>query len=120
MHNRRSITIVALVWTLIIVAGFVANGLSLKASGYPSNPGWVSFNRVAEFMRLYGGWFIVLPPIWTYFAGRALGDERHSPAFPLLIYTGVILAFITAVLFIYGTVIPYTKQERTSNGYYIM
>ena len=120
MHTRRSIAAVAIVWTLTIVAGFVANGLSLKASGYPGNPGWVSFNPVAEFMRLYGGWLILAPLIWTYFAGRALSDERDSRSFPILLYVGVGLAVLTGILFIYGAVCPFTKQERTANGLYIL
>lgn len=117
MYTRRSITAVAIVWTLIIITGFVANGLSLKVSGYPQNRGWVNFNPVAEIMRLYGGWLILAPVIWTYFAGRALSDERDSSSFSILLYLGGGLALLTAVLFIYGAVCPCTEVARTADGF---
>ena len=104
-------TIIALVQTLVVVLGFVAVGLVLKASGYPDNVMWVRWNPVALFLRHYGMWFLLVPILWTYGAGVALNDDRCRVSYSTMVMIGIALAVVGIIAFMYAAVCPFTRSS---------
>ncbi|MES2597934.1 MAG: hypothetical protein V4662_21555 [Verrucomicrobiota bacterium] len=106
----RTTTIIALVQTLVVVLGFVAVGLVLKASGYPDNPGWVRWNQVAVFLRHHGGWLMLVPILWTYAATVALNDDRSRVSYSMMVVVGIAFAIVAGIAFMYASVCPFTRS----------
>ena len=105
----RTTTIIALVQTLVVIVGFVAVGVVLKASGYPDDPMWVRWNPAAVFLRHYGGWLLLVPIIWTYCAGATLQDDHNRVSYSTMVFLGVAFAVVTMIAFVYAAVFPFTR-----------
>ncbi|MEI6535766.1 MAG: hypothetical protein WCN98_10530 [Verrucomicrobiaceae bacterium] len=105
----RTTTIIALVQTLVVILGFVAVGVVLKASGYPDNPMWVRWNPTAVFLRHYGGWLLFVPIIWTYCAGATLRDDHSRFSYSTMVALGIAFAVVTMIAFIYAAAFPFTQ-----------
>ena len=104
----RSTTIIALVQTLVVIGGFVAVGVVLKAAGYPENPMWVRWNPAAVFLRHYGGWLLLVPIIWTYCAGATLRNDDSRFSYSTLVVLGIAFAVVTMITFVDTAVFPFT------------
>ena len=105
----RTNTIVALVQTLVVITGFVAVGIILKASGYPGNPMWVRWNPLAVFLRHYGGWLLLVPILWNYWAGTTLQSEDRRCSYLTVVVLGIGFAVAAMIVFIYAAVHPFTR-----------
>lgn len=105
----RATTIIALSQTLVIILGFVAVGVVLKASGYPENPMRLRWNPLALFLRHYGLLLLVVPVIWTYFTARSLRDDCLAVTYRTMMGVGVLVAALTITIFIYAALFPFTR-----------
>lgn len=104
----RTTTLLALLQTLLIVIGFFALGIVLKAAGYPHDF-TVRWNRVAVFLREYGAWLLLLPVLWVSFATQAERLNRGIFSERIAYLSGLCLSALIIALFLYGAVFPYTR-----------
>ncbi len=111
----RSITQIALAQALVVILGFFALGIVLKASGYPENPTWVRWNTMALFLRYYGGWFLLLPIVWTLISLRCSSNKTGRSLEFACITLGIVLVAGVALLFVYAALNPFTRPFAAFN-----
>ena len=104
----RTITILALLQTLLVIVGFFALGAVLKMSGYPDALA-VRWNPLALFLREHGAWLLVLPALWVFYATSAQRIDRGFLSHHFACIVGLCIAGITILLFLYAAVFPYTR-----------
>jgi len=91
---------------LLVVLGFFALGIVLKASGYPTYIG-VRWNHLAVFLRHRGMWFLLLPILWTILAARAERHDYGIQSYRVVWLAGVCIAAVIIGLFLYAAIFPF-------------
>jgi hypothetical protein len=108
----RNITILALIQLLVVILGFFALGIVLKAEGYPQDPPFMaSLSRVvwsplALFLRHYGLAFLFVPAVWTVVT--SLSQSRQIIfSFTVWLIIGIVLSVTIISIFIYACIHRY-------------
>ena len=101
----RTTVSLAFVQMLLVILGFFAVAIVLKALGYPDYPD-ARWNHYALFLRRHGMWLLILPILWLVLAAQA---ERHD--YGILTYRvvwlgGVCIAAAIIALFLYAATFP--------------
>lgn len=80
----------------------------MKLNGYPASPfdPYWRWNPLAVFLRSYGAWLLVLPPLWVALATVSAARDRGVFSIRVATITGVAVAAVTILLFLYATVFP--------------
>ena len=104
----RTTTYVAVLQSAVIVLGFLALGIVLKFCGYPNSFG-VRWNPLAVFLREHGIWLLAAPLFWTVFAVKARQLDRGIFSERVAFVSGVCLAGVITLTFLYAAVFPYTR-----------
>ena len=114
-HNwsmSRNISIVALMQLMLVMLGYFALGIVLKAGGYPHDPSFAaSLSRVvwsplALFLRNYGLALLFIPIVWTVFTSLSR-DRRVVFSRDVWLVIGMIISIGIIVLFIYACATRY-------------
>lgn len=103
----RAITFLALLQTMLIVAGFCALGIVLKISGYPAVE-HVRWNPLAVALREHGMWLLLLPVLWVVFATMARRIDRGFFSDRSAYILGATLSCLIIGMFLYACVAPGT------------
>jgi hypothetical protein len=106
---RQMTVLLALVQTLLVVLGFFALGIVLKASGYPDFPA-VRWNPLAVVLREHGFWLLILPFLWVLFATAVQRLDRSFFTYRNAYVVGIVIAVGIILLFLYASVFPYTLR----------
>jgi len=102
----RTTAVLALVQMLLVILGFFALAIVLKASGYPYYPG-VRWNQLAVFLRQHGMWLILLPVAWVILAARTERYDYGILSYRVVWLGGVGIAATIIALFLYAAVHPF-------------
>jgi len=103
----RNITILAMIQLLVVILGFFALAIVLKAEGFPRDPPFMaSLSRVvwspfALFLRHYGLAFLLVPVVWTVAASLSQG-RRVIFSLDVWLVLGVVASVAIIVLFLYA------------------
>ncbi len=89
---RSPLTIALLIQSFVIVAGtFITTGM-LKAYGYPDEEIMI-WNPVSVFVRSWGWWAILIPPVWLGTSlWRGIDTSSFRPA--IIASIGVVALFL--------------------------
>jgi hypothetical protein len=91
------------VQALLVVLGFFALAIVLKAWGYPTYIG-VRWNHLAVFLRQHGMWLLLLPISWTILAARAERHDYGILSYRVVWLAGVCIAAAIIALFLYAAI----------------
>lgn len=105
---QRTTTILALVQTLLVVAGFLGLGIVLKMAGWPHDD-TVEWRPFAVFLRQHGFVLLVLPVLWTIYGVSAERVDRGVLSYRAACIVGVCIAVSIISAFIYAACFPYTR-----------
>jgi len=103
----RNITVLALIQLLVVVLGFFALGIVLKAGGYPDDPpfpsglGRVVWSPLALFLRQHGLALLVIPVVWAVITSLSQ-NRRVIFSQNVWLIIGVIIAAAIIALFVYA------------------
>jgi len=103
----RYISIVALIQLMLVMLGFFALGIVLKAGGYPHDPpfpaslGRVVWSPLALLLRRHGLVLLFVPLFWTIFTSLSQ-NRRVIFSRDVWLIIGVIISVAMIVLFIYA------------------
>ncbi len=79
-----------------------------KIAGYPDDF-TVRWNPLAVFLRQHGGWLLLLPVLWVFFATPAEHLDRGIFSQRIAFVAGVCIAGLIIVLFLYAVLFPYSR-----------
>ena len=103
----RYITIVALLQLMMVMMGFLALVIVLKAGGYPQDPPFMaSLSRVvwsplALFLRRHGLVLLFVPIVWTILTSLSQ-NRRIFFSQDIWLIIGLLITVAIIVLFIYA------------------
>lgn len=104
---NRPISIVGILQVLVIVLGFIALGTHMKFLGYPNAAEYVfRFSPLALFLREYGMYLLLVPPLWMALAVFSSPREHGIFSLPAVLLQGVVIILILLCTFLYATVRP--------------
>ncbi len=102
----RTTAILALVQMLLVILGFFALAIVLKASGYPDYTG-VRWSHLAVFLRRHGMWLLVLPILWVVLAARTERHDYGILSYRIVWLAGACIAATIIALFLYAAIYPF-------------
>jgi hypothetical protein len=105
----RTITILGLVQTLLIVIGFFGLGIVMKINGYPHDGFGVSWSPIALFLRREGLCLLLIPAVWTIFATTSQNRQKLVFSTDGWCVFGIILSVLIVGVFLYANIFPYTR-----------
>ena len=94
---------------LVVVIAFVAVGVVLKISGYPSSD-FVRWNGVAVAFREHGPWLLLFPVGWGIYALVCEHYNRGLLSEAMAGTIGVLFLTIVVILFLYAICVPFTRS----------
>lgn len=102
------VTVLGLLQIACVILGYVALGIVLKIWGYPNNP-MVHWAPLAEFLRTDGGWLLLIPLVWVFYAVRSLRVDRGVFSARSAMVLGVVLPIILTTAFVYAAFWPCSR-----------
>lgn len=104
---NRPISIVGILQVLVIVLGFIALGIHMKFLGYPTASEYVfRFSPLALFLREYGMYLLLVPPLWMALAVFSSPREHGILSLPAVLLQGVVIILILLCTFLYAAMCP--------------
>jgi len=102
------VTVLGLLQIACIILGYIALGIVLKIWGYPNNP-MVRWAPLAEFLRTQGGWLLLIPLVWSWYAARALRAEGGVFSERWGVFLGVALPILLTAMFLCAACWPCSR-----------
>ncbi len=99
MH--RTTSIIALLQSFLIIAGYLAVGIVLKFAGYPDAP-LLHWNPLAVFLKQHGLALLTIPTVWTAWSLYTVRKDhgifscRLARILGLILIAGILLGFLFA------------------------
>lgn len=104
----RSITLLGIIQTVLVVAGIFSVRMALWASGYPDDP-TLRWNPLAVFIYQHGYWLIALPIVWGAYAVYAETKQTGEASKLVLKLMGGLLIALLLGAILYCATKPYTR-----------
>lgn len=105
----RTITILGLIQTILIIIGFFGLGIVMKIDGYQHPVFGVNWSPLTLFLRRDGLCLLIAPAIWTIFASVAQNRQRLIFSLDGWCVLGIVLSGLIIGIFLYACLFPYTR-----------